>query len=86
MESGKLRTGERALPLDGAPLPPHSAMLPRPMPTPRRPLDHLRVIEVGALETLFAGKLFADLGADVLVAEATDGHPARRLAPLKQSQ
>ena len=47
-----------------------------------RLLGDLRVVELPGPATLFAGKCFADLGADVLKIEPPGGDPARRLPPL----
>lgn len=41
----------------------------------------LRVIEVGGLEGLYAGKLLADQGAEVILVEPPDGHASRWLPP-----
>ncbi|BEQ16453.1 CoA transferase [Desulfoferula mesophila] len=41
-----------------------------------------RVLELGGQESLFAGKLLADLGATVIKVEPPDGDPARLLGPL----
>src|ERR1700691_1093844 len=45
-------------------------------------LDDVRVLEVSAPETMLAGRILADLGADVVVVEPAAGSPARRLAPF----
>ncbi|MFG1466484.1 CoA transferase [Xanthobacter sp. DSM 24535] len=46
-------------------------------------LGNCRVVELGTGQTLaYAGKLFADFGADVVKIEAPGGDPARREAPL----
>src|SRR5882757_6988874 len=45
-------------------------------------LDDVRVLEVSAPETMLAGRILADLGADVVVVEPPAGSPARRLAPF----
>ena len=47
-----------------------------------RLLGSLRVVELPGPATLFAGKCFADLGADVLKIEPPGGDPSRRLPPL----
>lgn len=44
-------------------------------------LDDVVVIEIGGIETLYAGKLLADQGADVILAEPSGGHASRRLPP-----
>jgi len=41
----------------------------------------IRVIEIGGLETLYAGKLLADQGAEVILVEPQGGHVSRRLPP-----
>lgn len=43
--------------------------------------DGIRVLEIGGVETLYAGKLLADQGADVILVEPPEGHPSRRLPP-----
>jgi crotonobetainyl-CoA:carnitine CoA-transferase CaiB-like acyl-CoA transferase len=45
-------------------------------------LDDIRVLEVSAPETMLAGRILADLGADVVVIEPPWGSPGRRLAPF----
>src|SRR5271167_2066553 len=45
-------------------------------------LDDVRVLEVSAPETMLAGRILADLGADVVVIEPPAGSPGRRLAPF----
>src|SRR5271155_4277265 len=45
-------------------------------------LDDVRVLEVSAPETMLAGRILADLGADVVVVEPPAGSPGRRLAPF----
>ena len=46
-------------------------------------LDQIRVVELGeGIALAFAGKLFADFGADVIKVEAPDGDPARRSGPF----
>ncbi len=47
-----------------------------------RLLGALRVVELPGPATLFAGKCFADLGADVLKVEPPGGDPARLLPPI----
>ena len=46
------------------------------------PLDGLRVIELASEFGAFAGKLLADLGADVIVVEPPGGHHTRRYGPF----
>ena len=42
-------------------------------------LDQIRVVEIGpGVAVSFAGKLFADFGADVIKVEEPDGDPSRR--------
>ena len=41
-----------------------------------------RVLELGGQESLFAGKLLADLGAQVIKVEPPGGDPSRRLGPM----
>jgi crotonobetainyl-CoA:carnitine CoA-transferase CaiB-like acyl-CoA transferase len=45
-------------------------------------LDDVRVLEVSAPETMLAGRILADLGADVVAVEPPAGSPGRRLAPF----
>jgi benzylsuccinate CoA-transferase BbsE subunit len=45
-------------------------------------LDDLRVLELSSPDTMMAGKVLADLGADVVVVEPPGGSPGRRLAPF----
>src|SRR5258708_6355195 len=45
-------------------------------------LDDVRVLEVSAPETMLAGRILADLGADVVLVEPPAGSPCRRLAPF----
>ena len=49
-------------------------------------LDGLRVIEVGGATGAYAGKLLADLGADVLKVEPPGGDPARQVPPLRRNE
>ena len=46
-------------------------------------LDQIRVVEIGpGVAISFAGKLFADFGADVIKVEEPDGDPSRRSGPF----
>jgi crotonobetainyl-CoA:carnitine CoA-transferase CaiB-like acyl-CoA transferase len=45
-------------------------------------LDEVRVLEISAPETMLAGRILADLGADVIVVEPIGGSLGRRLAPF----
>ena len=45
-------------------------------------LDDVRVLEISAPETMLAGRMLADLGADVIVIEPPAGSRGRRLAPF----
>ena len=45
-------------------------------------LDDVRVLEISAPETMLAGRILADLGADVIVVEPPAGSPGRRPAPF----
>ncbi len=45
-------------------------------------LDDVRVLEISAPATMLAGRMLADLGADVIVVEPPAGSPGRRLAPF----
>jgi benzylsuccinate CoA-transferase BbsE subunit len=49
---------------------------------PPGPLDGLRVVELASEHAAWAGKLLADLGADVVVVEPPGGHPSRRYGPF----
>lgn len=40
------------------------------------------VLEIGGSQTLYAGKLLADQGADVLLVEPLEGHESRRIPPF----
>lgn len=51
-------------------------------PQPAGPLAGLRVLEVSDEKLQYCGKLFADLGADVLKVEPPGGDPARRIGPF----
>ncbi|MBU1276371.1 MAG: CoA transferase [Proteobacteria bacterium] len=45
-------------------------------------LGGYRVLELGGQESLFAGKLLADMGAEVIKVEPPAGDPARQLGPM----
>ena len=45
-------------------------------------LDGVRVVELASEFGAFAGKLLADLGADVVLVEPPGGHPTRRFGPF----
>jgi crotonobetainyl-CoA:carnitine CoA-transferase CaiB-like acyl-CoA transferase len=50
-------------------------------------LDQIRVVEIGpGVAISFAGKLFADFGADVIKVEEPDGDPSRRLGPFPHDE
>jgi benzylsuccinate CoA-transferase BbsE subunit len=49
-------------------------------------LDDVRVLEVSAPATMLAGRILADLGADVVVIEPPAGSTGRRLAPFLDDQ
>ncbi|MFC5952719.1 CoA transferase [Pseudonocardia lutea] len=50
------------------------------------PLAGLRVLEAGdTLAAAYAGRLLADLGAEVVLLEPSQGHPFRTLGPFLQS-
>lgn len=51
-------------------------------PEPRSALAGFRVVELSHERGAWAGKLLADMGADVIVVEPTGGDPARRFAPF----
>lgn len=50
--------------------------------SPRPVFDGVRVVELASEVGGYAGKLFADLGADVIHVENADGDPIRRLPPF----
>ena len=45
-------------------------------------LDHLRVVELANERVCFAGKLMADMGADVILVEPPGGDPSRTYPPF----
>jgi benzylsuccinate CoA-transferase BbsE subunit len=45
-------------------------------------LDDIRVLEISAPETMMAGRVLADLGADVIVIEPPGGAAGRRIEPF----
>lgn len=45
-------------------------------------LGHLRVVELGAIPAAYAGRLLADLGADVIKVEPPGGDPSRMVPPF----
>ena len=45
-------------------------------------LDGVRVVEVASTHAAWAGKMLADLGADVVVVEPPGGHPSRAFGPF----
>ena len=45
-------------------------------------LEGLRVVELASEHAAFAGKMLADLGADVIVIEPPGGHPSRAYGPF----
>src|ERR1700736_585422 len=49
-------------------------------------LGDIRVLEVSAPATMLAGRILADLGADVLTLEPPGGAPGRRMAPFVGAQ
>ena len=49
-------------------------------------LAGVRVIELASERAAFAGKLLADLGADVIVVEPPEGHATRRYGPFLDDQ
>ncbi len=51
-------------------------------PSPRGALDGLRVIELTSERCALAGKLLADMGADVIVIEPPEGSPMRGYEPF----
>jgi len=47
-------------------------------------LKGVRVLELANERIAFAGKLLADMGADVILIEPPGGDPARRYGPLRR--
>src|ERR1035437_365335 len=47
-----------------------------------RPLDGLRVLELADEQAEWAGKLLADMGADVIKVESPGGATTRRIGPF----
>src|SRR5713101_3390586 len=45
-------------------------------------LHDVRVLEISAPETMLAGRILADLGADVVTIEPPAGAPGRRIEPF----
>jgi crotonobetainyl-CoA:carnitine CoA-transferase CaiB-like acyl-CoA transferase len=56
----------------------------RPSPVGARPgaLEGVRVVELASEHGAFAGKILADLGAEVIVVEPPGGHASRRFEPF----
>ncbi len=52
----------------------------------RRPLDGIRVVELTSERCALAGKLLADMGADVIVVEPPGGSPMRAYEPFAADQ
>ncbi|MEX2230225.1 MAG: CoA transferase [Dehalococcoidia bacterium] len=55
-------------------------------PTPRGALADLRVIELANERSAFAGKLFADMGADVILVEPPGGDAMRTYPPFLEDR
>jgi crotonobetainyl-CoA:carnitine CoA-transferase CaiB-like acyl-CoA transferase len=53
---------------------------------PDGPLTGVRVVEVASEHAAFAGKLFADLGADVVLVEPPGGHRTRGYEPFADDE
>jgi crotonobetainyl-CoA:carnitine CoA-transferase CaiB-like acyl-CoA transferase len=53
-----------------------------PGPVGDGPLAGVRVVELASELGAFAGKLLADMGADVILVEPPGGHPTRRFGPF----
>lgn len=45
-------------------------------------LGHLRVLDLATAQIGYFGKIFADLGADVIKVESPQGDPSRQMAPF----
>ncbi|MQA00222.1 MAG: hypothetical protein GEU80_13000 [Dehalococcoidia bacterium] len=75
------RTGRR-----GGPAPVYNLRMaaaePPPSPTTAGPIDGVRVLDVTDARAEIAGRILADLGADVLKVEPPDGTRARHLPPF----
>ncbi len=54
--------------------------------TPQGPLQGLRVLELSSERCAFAGKLLADMGADVILIEPPGGDPMRGYAPFAEDR
>jgi crotonobetainyl-CoA:carnitine CoA-transferase CaiB-like acyl-CoA transferase len=50
------------------------------------PLEGVRVVELASEHAAFAGKLLAELGADVVLVEPVGGHPSRSYGPFAGDQ
>ena len=50
------------------------------------PLDGLRVVELASEHAAYAGKLLAEMGADVVLVEPPGGHPTRGYEPFVDDQ
>lgn len=57
-------------------------MIPGDAAAPRGALDGLRVVELASDRAAFAGKMLADLGAEVILVEPPGGHPSRDFEPF----
>ena len=53
-----------------------------PVAAPTGALDGVRVVELASEHGAFAGKMLADLGAEVIVVEPAAGHPSRFFEPF----
>lgn len=53
---------------------------------PTGPLAGLSVLEVAGEASAFAGRLLADLGADVVLVEPAGGHPTRTYGPFAEDE
>jgi len=54
--------------------------------SPTSALEGLRIVEVASLAGAYAGKLFANLGADVILVEPPGGAATRHRAPFVDGQ
>ena len=49
------------------------------------PLDGVRVVDLATMRGALAGRVLADLGAEVIVIEPPGGHPGRSRPPFDET-
>ena len=49
------------------------------------PLDGVRVVDLATMQGALAGRVLADLGAEVIVIEPPGGHPGRSRPPFAET-